>query len=914
MSFLRRLRGGAQDPANGPHGAATRTLWAVNPDWVQGITPAEFERICQIVATELGPAHVPNKAHLRDFANAAELMLPRLIPLLAQSPRAGWPKLLHSVLEGNRVNREAGERVEAASQTFESAREHLRIHWMPAAMAPEGDVVVPGLLPDTVDGLALDAGPSVRHLSQRLFDRWGVPVEDVVAAAHERVLELPLERWDFAKELSPALKAISTAKEGPYIGPIVRDIARVDPSAIGLFGTIVGAPVDSAIVYRALDDAPGLRRDLALLVVAMSRVLDTQTAGDHEFLKLPVWRRSDGTAEPVTFTFEGDTEATFTVTGSHSPSFEGVLTALDPLEQLPVPGWAQGVLHRSAYTRFAGCVAAVRGVYPREVALLGSAYSLGGLVAQCRTLSFDEWPAVIAAHIEAMRASESAAKTVIDAASFDADSLRGNLVTWLEDSAAVAPGVVSRPFLTPGLSEVLGIHVDGHAVPVPAATAALAGYPDELFSAGRERIRGGLTVARDGQIVMLSGRAQAVRGQPSPLSAIAEVLTWLPDLCGPYGALVGAGSADRFTILPISDASAVLDVPHLLGLAAGSATDAPWAITPHVFWVSADRVAVFRVQVTMGIVTALAAPPDLASIVARLPEPATLPAGLAEMLGPDRARRFYSQLRAVVVDLLAADPLAITAEFTPVIVRDLAASCRDVPPQQWPEILRRDLRERAAPRGELDQLSVGSYHDASSRLLVRVARADQAGSQLARDVKGGLVAFPCLHVMPRWRRVTLAMLEAWGVTADQCYADALAATAVLPDLVDQPMFPDAPLFVRAIYAEGMEIEAIGLALHLRYPGSRRGFVVSITHGSRAHYLRLDDEGAAKALPGFATAIAGIYEAADAAADALSSWLVWLTPDGRILELLDARRPFPGPEGLPPEFVAMIRAGTAARLN
>jgi hypothetical protein len=701
MSFLRRLRGGAQGPDNAPRDAATRVLWAVNPEWVQGITPAEFERICQIVASELGPVRIPSTAYLRDFANAAELMLPRLIPLLAQEPRAVWPKTLHSLLEGNRVKREAGERVEAASQTFDAAREYLRIHWMPAAMAPVGGVVVHGLLPDTVDGLALDAGPSVHHLSQRLFDRWGVPLADVVSAAHERVLDLPMERWDFAKELSPALKAISTAKEGPYIGPIVRDIDRVDQAAIGLFGTVIGAPVDSAILYRALDDAPGLRRDLAMLVLAMSRVLNSPESAGHALLKLPIWRRADGSAETLTFTFEGDTESTILVSGSQNPAFEGVLTALDPLEILPVPGWAQGVLHKSAYTRFAGCVAAARGVRPHEVALLGSAYSLESLVAQCRTLSFDEWPAVIAAHIDALRASETAAETAIDTAGFDADSLRGNLVTWIEESAAAAPGVATRPFLGSALVEVLGVQVDGNALPVPAETAALAGYPDDLFRAGRERVRAGLVVADEGGLAMLSGTTRVVRGMPSPLPAISELFAWRPDLCGPYGALVAAGSADRLQVLPISDASVVLDLPEMLALAVGSAVDAAWAIGPRVFWVSPDRIDSFSVLVAEGVVTGLTVPPNLVSLVARLAEPRQVPPGLADLLGPDRARRFYGQLRAVVVEQLGSEPLAVAAEFTPIVVRDFAVACKDVPPERWPEVLRSEFRERAAPRAEL---------------------------------------------------------------------------------------------------------------------------------------------------------------------------------------------------------------------
>jgi hypothetical protein len=59
--------------------------------------------------------------------------------------------------------------------------------------------------------------------------------------------------------------------------------------------------------------------------------------------------------------------------------------------------------------------------------------------------------------------------------------------------------------------------------------------------------------------------------------------------------------------------------------------------------------------------------------------------------------------------------------------------------------------------------------------------------------------------------------------------------------VDEPMCPDN-VSARQPYARTAEREAAGLFIHLRQPGTRRGFVVSITHGSRAHYLRLDDPG------------------------------------------------------------------------
>jgi hypothetical protein len=190
---------------------------------------------------------------------------------------------------------------------------------------------------------------------------------------------------------------------------------------------------------------------------------------------------------------------------------------------------------------------------------------------------------------------------------------------------------------------------------------------------------------------------------------------------------------------------------------------------------------------------------------------------------------------------------------------------------------------------------------------MRVSRVAIAGSALAVRIGGGLAAYPTLDVGRRHRRVTPRMLERWGVTADRCRADAARNTAHLPGLVDEPAFSDSKI-MRQIYHPDAEREAAALYFHLRHPRSDRGWVVSITHGSRAHVLRLDDAGARETIPVFAHVIADIYRRADAAADAHSSWLLWLTPDGRLLELFDVLRPIPPLSEMPAEFVRVVGRG------
>jgi hypothetical protein len=68
------------------------------------------------------------------------------------------------------------------------------------------------------------------------------------------------------------------------------------------------------------------------------------------------------------------------------------------------------------------------------------------------------------------------------------------------------------------------------------------------------------------------------------------------------------------------------------------------------------------------------------------------------------------------------------------------------------------------------------------------------------------------------------------------------------------------------------------------------------------------------IPTFAGIIAGIYREADKASDARSPWLLWLTPDGRTIELFDVREPAPSHDRLPAEFVALFRDEPIARPN
>jgi hypothetical protein len=668
VGFLRRVRGGST--------RGTTDALRSSPDWAAALRPQDFEYLAWLVQKELGRSRIPDVEMLRDFANAAELSLVNLLPLLEKIPTDKWPQFIHVFFEGGRAHRAAGDAVEARAQTFEAAADVLRIHWMKKAGAPAGDVTIDGPIPDVVEVLALDAGDSMRHVSERLLARWGVTVAEAVRVARERVLTCPVVRTDLSEQGHPAVRVISLEHEGPWGGALLTGLDRLDPSAIGAFGTLVGAPVENALVYRALDASEGLRADLGHLSVFTFTFAEKQK--EHGFLRFPLWRARDGRTRPVAFRFSDAGE----LLDSHDPGFAGVLAALDPQDLLPVPGWAHGILSRHAYTRFAGCVSAVRGFRPAEIGELGSALLLHPLARQCRAVGFDEWPALVEAHLAPIQATFDAANAMLREAGEDRDSRRAHLATWLVSGDDSREDWVTRPLGETGLFEILGFHASGTAVPVSAAAAATLGAPQELFELGEDAIRRALVVEPAG-LELLSGEASLVTGLPSPTAAIPHLMTWLPDAVGPYGALVAVGDASRLVVLPIHDASAVLDLPALLGLAVGASMRAAWTIPPTVFWLVPDRLEVIHVVITDGVVTTATTTADLAALVARLPTaPQRLPAGLPAILGPEGSRRFYGLLHAAVVRRLTDDPAGLS-ELTLFLVRDLAGSVRDLPAADW---------------------------------------------------------------------------------------------------------------------------------------------------------------------------------------------------------------------------------------
>ena len=648
--------------------------------------------------------------------------------------------------------------------------------------------------------LALDTKLSDRFVSERLAAEWGASRDAIHEVAEAQVLRLSIDEADRGSTGRPAVRGFSIEKHGGYIGPVVRHLAERLPDAVGPFGAYVGVPGPGGLFVRPLAAGLDLRGDLA--DVALLTHLVHEKAGVR-IAGVPFWVRPTGEIERAPLRLDNSGM----VLGSHHPGLAGVLAALDPLEFLEVPGWAQGKLTPEQYVRFAGCVSATLGyATPEEVAQLGSALNLAPLAAICGAAPFATWLGVVDEHVRRSQDDAKASTQLAVGGIEDRDATLAGLVTWIQAPVGDPTTMVTRPVGETGFVEVLGVVANGHAQAVRPAFAEGMGEMDELFDHGRAAIRAGLSVTPS-KAERLSGSESHVAGLPSPTAAIPHLMTWLPEITGPYGALIAVGNASRLDVLPVYDASVILDLPAMLGSAAGAALTAEWAVPPSVFWLSPGSLEVLHVEMAGGIVTGITSSADVAGIVARLPMgPRRLPPGLEAILGPEGSVRFYGLLHAAVVERLGTDPAGLAELWIP-LIRDVAARCRPKPPAEWAREIHDWMDEISAPRGELDRLALtADYAAVEPALCLRVARRELAGSQLARDAGGGLATFPVISVGGRYRRVTHAMLERWRVDADRCQHDAAVRTARAQDIIDEPMFSDQPS-VRQVYGRDLEREA-----------------------------------------------------------------------------------------------------------
>ncbi len=709
------------------------------------------------------------------------------------APQSGLPS------EQERMRR-AGDDIQARAATFDAAVPFLRLALVHKSLQPPGDVAYPGPIAETMEMLALDAGESVRYVSEALLGRWGASREQAFDVADRNSIAIPLDIK--ASESHPALHTMAPRDGSPYAGALLRHLLQLDPPAMGMFGVLVNVPNPRGLAYVTLDPSAELRMLLANVAVDNIKMASgSKTPID----KLPWWLRPDGALVRVAFRFEDN----IGVSGSHERRFEGVLVTLAPLEMLPVAPWARTHMSPADYTRFAGCVMAASGITAEQVSELGDGLALPVVAARCLTALHGEWPALVADHMAEARREIDVAEASLRAAVLDPESTRRHLVAWLGQKEGSNPKLVTRPLGATGLCEVLAVDSDGRWQALEADALPGLGEPAALFAAAEEAVARDLTVVRTLQLI--SGDAVGVEGGRSPTAAIPRLLALFPSAVGPAGALVAVGEH-----APLRVAAAA----RLVGRARPAKLDRPRSRRGRGGGVVPAANGLLGGPGPAGGDTDRHArrSGDADRAIDRPGRPGGPPPCGAPPIPPDSTR--YSGPRGPSSSTGSCTPSCWSAYWhrrpTPSSSRTTRARDGDFVPESGSRPVagqdRRGFRgggrapARARPADARTGLRDGQAHTDSARRA-----RERYRQRLARNVGGGLALYPVLGSGRRHRRVTHVMLERWGVDAERVRQDAAANTAAYPSLVDEPMFEDQPL-VRRLGAFEVEMEAAGLFL------------------------------------------------------------------------------------------------------
>jgi hypothetical protein len=556
-------------------------------------------------------------------------------------------------------------------------------------------------------------------------------------------------------------------------------------------------------------------------------------------------------------------------------------------EVLAVPAWTVSVLDPAKYSMFALMVGLEFGVDPRRVDELGSALALRDLAARLDAEPIPAWSTLVHQHIEAERAAQRATRQVADPAAIDAGVVRDHLVAHLETADRVSDARPRRASPIPGVLETLSVRgPSGSGTPLTAWEGV--GALDELFDLGEQHVRAGLRVS-DLPRAVLDASAFVIEGPYSGSAALMHLAEWCPQVLGSYGALVIAGNAERLIVVPVEDSSIIYSLPGLVGGAAGTWLAATWKLRPVLAWLSPDRVDMFEIEFGPDdAVTTVRSPADLAMLLARLPEPLErIPAGWETEVGltHEQSLRLLPIVRLELLRRIS-DDVAQLATLSARTLVDIGTIGRDRPQATWVDEVRAYFDAMVSDRLELDRLTGGApYEEAQQHLWIQLEQ-DGAGSPkgIRRAVAGGLVSSVMLTTSGgRKRYVPRTIASGWGVSEAHLWEDAAANL-----LATRISVVDAAGPIRKYFVENREAEALGLFLNRLPDACPNGYILGLIHKGAAHAMRIDDAGAIGNLGRFGAFVADIYAKAAAFNDELSPHVFWLSPDGELVDLFDAR--------------------------
>ena len=358
-----------------------------------GLTADELRVVGPLIQRALDRDILPDPDRLSDPEEGARVDLQTLVPILRGTPRRAWEAAITQYYaRAGAVIRRSHE-LEQRSWTFDEARPHLAVWWRRTAEVREPMVTLPTDIKDVVNVLILVDGRAIRFVMPSMLKRWNVTAAQADAAARTRVSREPIDVSEPAWGHTEA-RWLQT-RHGPWASATLEILDVVAPWAVGPLGTLAVMFDPRTLLVRPLGFGAGLRADLGQMAYALTHPTTADPLLTHLGL---LWRRPTGQVSPIAANLRVAPDDRLQVE-IQDPRFIGVLTAIEPLAELPVPEWATELFRQQSYTRFAGLVASTTenpAIPPAEVGALADDLQLPGLAQICLTADVEEWWRILA--------------------------------------------------------------------------------------------------------------------------------------------------------------------------------------------------------------------------------------------------------------------------------------------------------------------------------------------------------------------------------------------------------------------------------------------------------------------------------------------------------------------------------------
>jgi hypothetical protein len=389
--------------------------WDIDPKTGNlSLTGEPRRHFLDLVLVELGPDLVADSYFLDSEDGAVVADVWEVAGRTSGKHPREWPALIHAYYEDHPEVRR-GLELERDCARFEDARSRLILTWaacegtsastlMRGGHVHPSTVHIDGPLPNTIEALLLDGGNFAHGVTNGLLDRWGVSLEEAVAAARDRAPTLNFRREATAAAGLP--KACFWSSSPFFLGLVVSELERLAPDQIGPLGTLLWLWGPGHLYTRPLSPG-GLRADFGTITVTLfgQRPKEELPAA---FLKGPLWRSRDGKVRPVTADVVRKDDGGYRLELDDGP-FSGALAFLEPEGALQQPGsWAPGV-DKLTYTRFAGIATATFSAIagptydPSMVRYLASTFGLPSLLPIALRRDVATWPDLMSEAVTVFR-------------------------------------------------------------------------------------------------------------------------------------------------------------------------------------------------------------------------------------------------------------------------------------------------------------------------------------------------------------------------------------------------------------------------------------------------------------------------------------------------------------------------------